>query len=73
MTRLKLYRCDRCGKTFEIREDEEPLTIRIIDDGEESIIHLCLDCKVVFDLFMRYQESFDNLADKIIDEEEKNG
>jgi len=65
MTRLKLYRCDRCGDNFEVREGEEPFTLKCITEGEKSILHLCDDCEASFWIFIDRVDEFDELADKL--------
>jgi len=62
--RLKVYRCDRCGKIFYLNIDEVPFTLKT-----ESELHFCQDCEASFSFFMEYTDEFDKLADKLAEKE----
>ena len=71
MTKLKLFKCDRCGRNFEVVEGKDPFTLKYIAEREESTLHLCDDCEVTFHIFMKYVKEFDELAEKLVREEEE--
>ena len=82
MTKLNIYRCDRCGKTFKISDYEVPAIIRFRDcrsgtmseiNASQEEYQLCMDCSASFSFFMSYKgygKRIDELIDTIIKEEE---
>ena len=70
---LKSYRCDRCGEIFFLDQDLLPRSL--IERGEkerEDLRHdLCVDCASVYDYYMINVKAFNDLADQIANEMEK--
>lgn len=84
MTKIDLYRCDRCGKNFKIPDYEVPAEISMRDQCRGGTVsemedatttnQLCMDCESFVHFFMHYKtygKRIDVLIDSIINEEEK--
>ena len=68
MTRLVVYRCDRCLDKFHLAEDEEPYTLTLND----RVLHLCPEChgRLEFWLNRKYGFRLDEYLEKLCEEEE---
>ena len=68
---LDRYRCDRCGQEYSIEHGQIAEHITQFAHGETTISHLCEACIASFYFWLsaKYHEKFDDLANKLAEEE----
>ena len=70
MTKLEIYKCDRCGKHFYVPEDAEiGSEIHVVYLDEESY-DLCEDCFSAIYWCIELSEQVDKAIEEILEKEE---
>jgi len=73
MTKLEVFKCDRCGKEFNVREGGKHDQVFIHPHWANDPIEekdLCFDCAISLQMFFeeKHIKVFDQLADKLSEE-----